>query len=376
MRRILVYRTHERAFADEMLRGIGGYAGLHEPWDFTITGEPEDADSIPLGRWDGDGVVLPVVTAGTAETLRRRGLPYVNVTAWPDVPTVRNDNEAIGRMGAEHLLSRGFVRFGFVGAGRTIYSRQRYEAFRGVISEAGFDVSYATRSLPKDKWTLEAEHRPLIEWLEGQRPPFGVMAANDSTAHMLTGAAKKSGWRIPEDMAVLGVDNEVRDDLLNPPLSSIIPDGRKVGFLAAEMLHRMMDGGRIPGKVIAVPPLGLVARRSTDTLGFDDEEVAKALRFIRQHPDRAVAVNEVLEKVAMSRRTLERRFAAAVGHSPWREIRRVQVEHVKRMLIETDWPVKRLVGNSGFPSAARLIEVFREETGETPIAYRMRHRLT
>lgn len=341
-----------------------------------MTGAPGLAGSVPLGEWEGDGVILPIIHRKSVEMLVDRGMPFVNVTAWPDVPSVGNDNAAIGQLGARHFLERGFRRFAFAGVPKAIYSRQRFEAYRNTLEAAGFAVEYVEReSHFPNGWSLKADRQPLYDWLEGKTGPLAAMACNDNTASALMTVARELGRRIPEDLAVLGVDNEVTDDLLNPPLSSIIADGRRVGFLAAEMLHRRMDGKPLPQQTVLVPPKGVAERRSTDTLGFDDEDTARALRFIRQHPDRPINVNELLREVPMSRRTLERRFKKAVGHSPWREIRRVQIEHVKRMLLETDWPIKRLVLNSAFPSASRLIEVFRQETGETPVAYRSRHRL-
>jgi LacI family transcriptional regulator len=176
---------------------------------------------------------------------------------------------------------------------------------------------------------------------------------------------------VPDEIAVMGIDNdELIVRLTTPPLSSIDINAERVGFEAAKLLDSLMRGQPAPKEPVLVPPMGLVTRQSTDVLAIEDEDVAAAVKFIREHRARPINVKDVLEQVPVSRRSLYRKFRDATGRSLAEEIRLAHIQQAKRLLSTTDWPVSRVADASGFSGATRFGIVFRRATGLTPTQYR------
>jgi LacI family transcriptional regulator len=179
------------------------------------------------------------------------------------------------------------------------------------------------------------------------------------------------GVAVPDEVAVLGVDNdEVLCDLADPPLSSIIPDTRRIGYEAASCLDRMMRGEPSPGPATVIPPLGVVTRRSTDVLAVEDRTLSRAARFIREHACEGIAVEDVLAAIPLSRSVFERRFLKVFGRTPKAEIVRMQLQRVMQLLAETDLPLKQIADRAGFEHAEYMSAAFKKRTGLTPGQYR------
>lgn len=378
-RQILIIPPTERAFASELMVGIGQYASGHGPWIF-YTHESSDwqfPQIKNIADWHGDGIIVPVMKQQTLNDLTALGCPYVNTTAWPDIPTVTNDNAAIGRLGAEHLLEKGFHRFAFLGLPTGIYIRERQAAFAGRIAEAGFKCqTYSGDYRTHEDWSWQGVQRDLQKWLQSLEYPIAIMTYNDSRARQLLEAARTIGLKVPNQVAVLGVDNDpILGELSSPTLSSIELNGERAGFEAAALLDRLMSGESAPSSPIFIAPRGVVERRSTDALFFADQDVARAIQYIRARGNRQVLVDELVDVLQLSRATIERRFRKTLGHSPFFEIRKAQISHIQRLLRETDWPISRVAAASAFPDARRLSVVFREETGLTATEYRNQFRV-
>jgi LacI family transcriptional regulator len=198
----------------------------------------------------------------------------------------------------------------------------------------------------------------------------GLLASNDNRAREVLDACRAAGIFVPEEIAVLGVnDDELICELANPPLSSVIHNARKIGYEAAAMLDRLMAGKKITGDIV-IDPLGVHARKSTDLLAIEDAEVAKAVRYIREHACEGIRVDNVLEDMAMSRRSFEKRFRLAMGRPPHVEIRRVQLERVRQLLVESDFKLQKIADETGFSSAQYLAGLFHRTMGKTPGAWR------
>jgi LacI family transcriptional regulator len=175
---------------------------------------------------------------------------------------------------------------------------------------------------------------------------------------------------VPEEIAVLGVnDDELICEMANPPLSSVVHNARRIGYEAAAMLDRLMQGRKVVADLV-IDPLGVKTRQSTDLLAIEDPEVAKAVRFIREHACEGIRVDDVLDQVALSRRTLEMRFRDAVGRPPHVEIRRVQLERVKELLVTSDFKLDRIAELTGFSTAQYLAGLFHRVVNMTPGAWR------
>jgi LacI family transcriptional regulator len=204
------------------------------------------------------------------------------------------------------------------------------------------------------------------------------MACNDDRAQQVSEACKVAGVRVPDDVAIIGADNDrLVCEFSDPPLSSVELDFHSAGLQAAEVLDQLMSGKAVETFTIPVDPTCVVARTSTDTLAVDDLAVANALRYIRKNPRRTIRVDEVARSAALSRRVLEKRFRNYLGRSVMQEIRRVRTDHIARLLLETDWTIQQIGAEMGFSGIEHIARYFRREKGMSPLAFRRKypHRL-
>jgi LacI family transcriptional regulator len=279
------------------------------------------------------------------------------------LPTVVPDDQLVGRMAAEYLLSLGFRDLAFCWEANTNYGELRLNAFRAHATENGATVhDYGGE-------------RKLGEWLVALPKPIGVLGCNDDYAHRVLNEARRQGIKVPDELAVLGVDDdELFNTLVTPSLSSIVLPAQQIGFEAAAKLEGLMKGERPQEMVTRLPPLRVVPRESTDVLSIPDPDVVQALRFIRAHASRPIQVDDVLDNLTLSRRSLERKFRRLMGHSVSDEIRRAHLERAKQLMVQTDFAMSQVAAASGFTTATRLGIVFRRELKETPTAFRRRVR--
>jgi len=359
------------AYARGLLEGINTWVRQHRPWSIYLP-EAGRGDAPPpwLSRWRGDGIIARIETRAIARAVRRTGLPVVDVSAGrhlPSAPWVETDDRAIARAAAAHLLERGFRRLAYCGDPRFNWSRNRREAFVEAVREAGAACEvHETRARA---W--EQEHRALMAWARRLAKPVGVLACYDILAQKLLDACRELGIGVPEDLAVLGVDDDpVLCALSTPPLSSIVPNTHRTGYEAAALLDRMMSGSRVRPDPHLVPPLGVHARQSTDVLAIEDREIAAAARFIREHACEGITVEDVLRAVPLSRRVLEARFRKAMGRTPHDDILRLRIERVKQLLGETELSLEQVAARAGFPHPEYMSVAFKRETGRTPGAFR------
>ncbi|HXG62980.1 MAG TPA: DNA-binding transcriptional regulator [Planctomycetota bacterium] len=363
------------AYARGVLAGIVAYVRGHEPWSLHLP-ELGRGDTPPawLARWRGDGIIARIETPEIARAVARTGLPVVDVSAGrhlPSAPWVETDDREIARLAVEHLLERGFRTLGYCGDPRFNWSRWREEHFARRAAEAGVEVRlYRSRSPAPDR-----ERRELGEWARRLPKPAGVLACYDIMAQRLLDACRDAGVAVPDEVAVLGVDDDpLLCDLASPPLSSVIPNTRRTGYEAAALLARLMSGERVPPRAVLVPPLGIHTRHSTDVLALEDREIAAAVRFIREHACDGATVADLLKAVPLSRRVLESRYRKATGRTPHQDLLRIRIERVQQLLVETDHSLERIASLAGFNHPEYMSVAFKRETGMTPGRYRRRAR--
>ena len=324
-----------------------------------------------------DGIV--VRDMNELPTLRKMGLPTVIAstiepdTGLPDhpFPVITTDNEAITRQAADHLLQRECTRFAYCGYDGIQWSELRAQHFARRVEEAGhtLHVYQAPRSRAKRKWANELP--ALCAWLEGLPKPIGLMTCCDDRSQDIVEAAIQSGIRVPEEVAVIGVDNdELVCNLANPPLSSVALATEKAGFAAAQLLGRLMQGQeRMAGQRIVVSPTHVVGRSSTDTLPCEDADVIDAVQFIRSHVQKQIQVADVVAATCLSRRTLERRFLPALGRSVQHEINRQRTDRIAGMLLQTRMTQVEIAQTMGYTSVDNLRRFFQRHTQMTPLEY-------
>ena len=299
------------------------------------------------------------------------GVPFVELTDRKgdvEFSQIRSDDAAIGEMGAEHLLERGFKRFGYCGYKGEAWSKRREESFVKTIDQK----SSGSCSLYNSTWqgrgarNWEDEQRCIIEWLQTLTPPFAVMACNDIRGRQIIDACSELDLAVPEQVVVVGVDDdELLCRMCSPPLSSVIPNAQAVGFRAAEVLASLMDGKSPASEVQLIEPLGVATRQSTDAVAIDDPDIAAALRYIREYACRGITVAEVVRDNSVSRSTLERQVRKYLGRTPQEEIRFVQIKRARELLISTDLSAEQIAPLCGFEHPEYLHVVFKRVTGTT-----------
>lgn len=347
MRKVGLLIDTASSYGRGLLRGVAQYARAHGPW--TLGFEARGMD----------GVIALVRTPAQARRMRRSRVPFIDLdftlpslAPWP----VRNDERGVARTAAAHLADRGFRAFAFCGWNDgSWWESERLRGFREAVP-GSLSVYPGGR---------------LSSWLRSLPRPCGLFAVNDQRGRQVLEAARQ---RVPDELAVVGVDDdEVLCEMSVPPLTSVGLDTIRIGFEGAALLDRLMRGRR-PGKSIVIPPRGVTTRQSSDILAFADPAVAAAVRFVRQHARRPIAVPDLIRAAGVSRKTLETRFRQALGRTPLQEILRARLEIVRALLTGTDWPLKKIAAESGFTYPEHLHAVFRRVEGVTPSTYRRRRR--
>jgi len=371
-----------RAYGRGLLQGIARYVREHESWSiFHQERRASDPPPAWLKGWRGDGIIARIEDQRLATAIRGLGVPAVDVRGLLlnlGLPLIETDDEAVIRLASEHLLERGFRQFAFCGFPGANYSDTRCRYFMQRIEEAGFDCHvYAPPIRLKSKASFDQEQHGLIyeadvaRWIAGLPKPIGLLACNDIRGQQALNVCRQIGVAVPDEVAVLGVDNdEVLCELADPPLSSVIPNTERIGYEAAAFLDRMMAGQPAPALSLFIPPLGIATRRSTEVLAIDDRHVAAAIRFIREHACEGIGVPDILGVIPLSRSVLERRFATLVGRAPKAEILRVQMQRAKELLAATDFPLNVIAEKAGFKHPEYLSAIFKKKTGVTPGRYR------
>lgn len=364
-----------------MLRGIANYAYHHGPWSFYW--EP---GGLEKGRQrpefpEADGVIARDVDQAPRERDLIRRLPGVIIghrhKEMPGKANVVTDSVTVAGMAAEHLMGCGFRHFGFCGYRNTSWSVGRRDEFVAKIHQAGYEVRLHEVHEVRPDRMVQHEKRvreSIVRWLRLVPRPIGLMACNDDLGKEVVEACRQAGLHVPDDAAIIGVDNdEVVCGLSNPPLSSVAINFERAGYEAADVLDQLMRGARRVEPRIMVRASHVVPRQSTDILALEDASLAKALRCIRDHARSSVTVAAVARAAGLSRRVLEKRFRVFLKHSALEEIRRVRTDQIARMLVETELPVGQIAEMLGFEDVQHVARYFRAGKGLSPLAYRKTH---
>jgi LacI family transcriptional regulator len=383
--RVALLIESSRAYGRGVMSGVAKYMREHEDWSISLQ-EQRLCDDITtsLRDWKADGILTRIEHRAVTRFIKRVGLPAVSLRTELElkIPCVLTDNTAVSRMAFEHLMERGFRHFAFCGFNGADYSDERRAGFAHCVRQAGLRCHVFDQPGPKHRRNTAAfeevgahDGERVAAWLRGLPKPIGLMACNDMRGQQVLSACQAAGVAVPDAVAVIGVDNEeVVCDLCDPPLSSVVPNTRRIGYEAAALLSLGMAGRKLRARRILIGPLGVATRRSTEILAIEDRQVAAAARFIREHATEDINVNDVLQAVPMSRRTLERRYFKVMGHSPKHDILRFRLNRAKQLLAETDFPVATVAEKIGLQHPEYLNRIFKKKTGLTPAQYRARSR--
>ena len=333
--------------------------------------------------WNGHGIITLLPSREQRSLIdfcRKARVPVVNLSdQLPELPFPRvlPDNQAIGEKAAEHFLAHGFEHLAFfIRHSDAPVERERMEGFRRAALQARRSFHLLDYTAMSNRRDASARLLPwLARQLEHLPKPLAVMAQYDANANDVVRACHMAGLLVPEQVAVVGVDNDLIYAELGPvPLSSVISNRELIGYKGAELLDRLMAGAESPDAPIRIPPDGVLVRRSSDVLAVKDVHVAKALTFIAQHYHEPITVNDVVAASGASRRSLYIQFALQLGHSIHRELMRQRLERAKRLLRETDDKLFNIASQCGYQEATHLSKAFRQQIGISITKYRQEHR--
>jgi len=384
---IAVIADTSGAYVRGLIDGITAYGHDFGPWAYRLFSNPFEADLPRLLKAIGvDGVLARVHVQKMGRDLARLGVPVVDMleeVAIPGIPQIVANDRAVVKLALDHLVERGIRSIAFVGLRDVHYSEIRRRHLVELCRERASTVATGPTAAKDCPQTLLLEDTNMVharedvigDWLAALQKPIGLVCCNDVWAATVLCACQARGVEVPQQAAVIGVDNDpIFCQVAAPSLSTVDPNTFKIGYQAAAMLHGMMGGGAAPPALTYVDPAGVVARRSTDVLAFPDSDLAGMVRYVRDHACDGLTVGKMAKKLGVSRRKLERLFAEHVGHSPSDEINNVRLARVQQLLVGTDISLEEVARAVGFSYAETMRRAFKARFGIAPGEYRLAKR--
>ncbi len=364
LKKVILLVETSREFGRELLYGIARYSKLHGPWSFYR--EPRGLrSSVPrLEQWGAHGIIMR--NSGIRGALLSLKIPAIlaihDSTRPAFLPAIVTDPTSIANLAGQHLLSRGLRHVAYCGFPHIIWSNERLQEFEKFMAGAGLKPHVYTAVSSSGGRTWYSERSQMREWVRRLPKPIGIMACNDDRGQHVLEVCKELDIRVPDAVAVIGVDNDTMVcELADPPLTSIALNAEPAGYAAAQLLDCLMRGEPMRGQEIVVQATHVVPRQSTDLLAVDDQNVAEAIRFIRQNARSKLRVNDVVAHSHLSRRGLEYHFRNTIHRTIQEEIRRTRVELIATLLAGSDMPVAEVADRFSFTDVEHISRYFRRE---------------
>lgn len=383
MCKIILLSDFAEEYGKNLLRGIARYSRDHGPWTFCrMPGYYRETIGIDgilawAKEWKADGIIGQFYNNEEVWKFRQAKIPVIAQDfkeRFQEIPNITGAYKETGQMGAEYFLKKGFKNFAFYGFRNIVWSRERAEGFKERVREAGCDAHLYERtdSRGMDLWHYKPS--ALTAWLNSLPKPVALMTCDDNMGNHITEASRQIKIRIPDEVAVLGVDNdEMLCELSDPPLSSIALDTEKSGYEAARLMRQMIDKRSDKFEDVVVRPTQVVSRISTDIFASADKYIVDALKYIHDNLDKNLKVNQVLKEVPMSRRSLEKRFVLTTGYPVYEYIYNKRIEKFTQKLLETDMTIFEIALDLGLSDSKNIARQFKQLKGLTPVAYRRKY---
>jgi LacI family transcriptional regulator len=380
LKRVALLLQSDMAFDRAIARGVGEYIRSHTGW--VILMDPmTEATLEGLQYWDPDGIITSIHLPAIQDIATLRQIPIVGFGSYSEAldghlhfPIVTSNQEEIGRLAARYFINKGMRHFAFCGGDeQALWCHQRRTGFVDELKKHDYPCHIYEPDIPTPAKMPDAI-RSLGEWLTTLPKPAGVFVFFDGWARWVLDACVIQHLQVPQEVSVLGVDNDRwLCELSQPRLSSVDANVMTAGYNAAAMLDRLLAGDRDCPRLTMVDPSKVEERDSSNYLGFEDAEVAFAMRYIKEHACDPITPGDVLKVTGMSNSTAYRKFMKSIGRSIHSEIQRIQMERVKEMLTTTNLNVTTVAQQAGFENIRYLTKVFRDATGVTPTEYRRGH---
>ena len=361
-----------------LVEGVTRYAAENAlNWSFTVAPESLLLSVLDLVGWHGDGVLAAINTPEEAECAAKLEMPVVNISsalAASPVPRTMVDNDAIGQLAANHLLARGFREFGFLGLEGVQFSQARWQGFHHILEQQGGSSAklLATPTFRFDGATWLHQHQQLRQWIESLPKPCGIFVVSDYRACHVLDCCREIGLSVPDQVAVIGVDDEqVICEHVRPTLSSVARNDALEGYKAAEMLDMLMRGEALPASEVIVPPLEVISRESTAAFAVSDERLRRALDYLHQYIYEPITVDELATHADVSRRWLEYAFREVFNETPYQYLRRQRLLNAKQLLADDPKAsITQIARNTGFASVKQMRIAFQQAYGMSPGEFR------
>ncbi|RKF14330.1 helix-turn-helix domain-containing protein [Alginatibacterium sediminis] len=370
-----------KVYDRQVIQGIGDYLQASQcDWDVFLEEDfVSRLDS--LSRWHGDGIIADFDDPEVAKVLQDKNVPVVavgssfqNPAQYPDLPYVATDNEALVQAAFEHLRLKGLEHFAFYGMPENPNNRwaiEREQLFQKVVNANGYECSiYRGLETTPDSWQYAINR--LADWVQSLPHPVGVLAVSDARARHILQVCDHLGLIVPDRLSVIGIDDEdLTRHLSRVSLSSVAQGCRSMGFEAARLLHKQLQGQTVRSVRKLIGPDRVIERQSTDFKALSDPYVIQAMHFIRHNACKGIKVDQVLDFVKVSRSNLENRFKDDIGHSVHQEIHQAKLNQAMNLLRNTDLSTNDIAELCGYPSLQYMYAVFKKDMGMTPKAYRL-----
>jgi len=375
MKKVILMVNTSRGSGRNFLRGIEKYISINQNWEVLVQNPDYLPDNQPNKQsWfeisQADGIIVRD-SPNTQEILKFRIPMIVNDTKLeiiPQISTIYTNSKEIGKIASDYFINLGFKNFAYCGFDNLIWSQKRFQSFKNNLESKSFNKIFNFSGFNHKE--AISERLAIASWIKTLPKPVSVFACNDDRGIQILEACKISNIKVPEEVAVLGVDNDqLMCDLSSPPLSSINLEFEKVGFEAAKLLDEKIAGNKNNSNIV-VEPQGIHIRQSTDIIAVEDKEVANALVFIRNNYRKQLQVQDVVLSTNLSRRTLELRFKAALKKSITQEINRLRIEYAKKRICNSSEPIYKIANELKFTDVEHFARFFKKMTSITPKQFR------
>jgi LacI family transcriptional regulator len=383
MYKIILLLDFAEEYSKSLLKGISKFSAENGPWTYCrmplYYRETIGIEGIIdwAREWGADGIIGQLYNEMDIKLILESKIPVIAQDfkeRFKELPNITGSYREAGRMGADYFLQKGFRNFAFYGFNDIVWSRERAEGFEEKIRSVGYKVHYFEhrKSRSTDLWYYKSNS--LSKWLRSLPKPIALMACDDNQGLHITEACKQNKIRIPEEVAVMGVDNdEMLCELSDPPLSSIGLDIEKGGYDTAKLMDHMIRHGHDDHYDIYVKPTQIITRQSTDIYATNDDHIASTLKFIHKNIEKNLQVDEVVKQVPLSRRTLEKRFLQITGYPIYKYIFNLRIEKFTQKLLETDQTIFEIAIDMGLNDSKNIARQFKQVKGCNPIEYRKQY---
>jgi LacI family transcriptional regulator len=377
VKRVALLLESDMAFDRSIARGVGDYIRSKTGW-IILMDPMMEVTMESLQHWNPDGIITSIHLPAIKEIASLKQIPTVGFGSYSEeldgylkFPIVTSNQVEIGRMAAQHFMNNGMRHFAFCGDNeKAQWCRQRQEGFVEELAKNNYSCAIYESEFDAGVNMPDAVNS-LGDWLNTLPKPTGVFVFFDGWARWVLDACVLNNIQVPQEISVVGVDNDRwLCELSQPMLSSIDANVRYAGYTTAELLDQLMSGTANPPALSHITPNKVIVRDSSNYLDFEDAEVAIALRYIREHACDPITTADVLKVTGMSNSTAYRKFMKSIGRSIHNEIQRVQMNQVKDLLTTTNLNVSAIAVRSGFDNVRYLTQVFRDLTGQTPTEFR------